>query len=191
LHLSVQLTNCKKLNKYTMKKFYSFKKFFLFTCLALSSVGAWAQNSFQSGDGWGTGWGTGVSMSASAGSSLIYTTTNTSGGNVARYFRFYGTGTPCGEYQPNNGGADLQLTPSQTYTSTNMQCGSAKAFYVTVPNTTDNWVFKSGGATAQQIAVFRVQGTVVTVSSVTQSPTSAKFKCCTFYRTSGLHALYS
>jgi len=152
--------------------FPKFSKCFLFafsSLLFLFLGKVYGQNSFQSGDGWGTGWGSGVSMSASAGSSLIYTTTNSLGGNVNRYFRFYGTGTPCGEYQPNNGGNDLILTTSQTYTSANMQCGNAKAFGVLVPNTTDNWVFKSAGSAAQQIAVFRVQGAVRQVSSVTQN----------------------
>ena len=146
---------------------------FIHVMALLCAVQSQAQNSFNSGDGWGAGWGTGATMSASAGSSLIYTTTNSLGGNVSRFFRFFGNGTPCGEYQPNNGGLDLQLTVDATYTSANMQCGSTKAFFVTVPNTTDNWVFKSAGVSAQQIAVFRVQGAVRTVSSVAQAPASA------------------
>lgn len=146
---------------------------FIHVMALFCAVQSFAQNSFNSGDGWGAGWGTGATMSASAGSSFIYTTTNSLGGNVARYFRFFGNGTPCGEYQPNNGGLDLQLTVDATYTSANMQCGSTKAFFVTVPNTTDNWVFKSAGVSAQQIAVFRVQGAVRTVSSVAQAPVSA------------------
>lgn len=131
-----------------------------------------AQNAFNSSDGWGNGWGNGVAMSTSAGASLIYTTKNTLGGNVARYFRFLGSGSPCSEYQPNNGNTDLLLNVNQTYTSSNMQCGSTKSFFVTVPNTTDNWVFKSAGISAQQIVVFRVQGNINTVNAVAQSPST-------------------
>ena len=155
-----------------MEKLYTFKNLVLFAFLLFFANAASGQNSFNSGDGWGNGWGIGLTMSASAGGSLIHTTTNSLGGSPTnRSFRFFGTGTPCGQYEPSGGG-DLQLIPSQTYTSTNMQCGGTRAFLVSVSNMTDNWVFKSISPTGQQITVFRVQGLVRTVSSVSQLPTS-------------------
>jgi hypothetical protein len=145
--------------------------FLLLLLMTLCGVQSNAQNSFNSGDGWGAGWGTGSSFSSSAGSSLIYTTTNTLGGNVNRYFRLYGNGTPCGEYGPS-GAADVLLSAETAYTSSTITCGTAKAFYLLVPNTTDNWVFKTNGVSSQQLVIFRVQGAVRTVSAVSQTPSS-------------------
>ena len=138
-------------------------------CL-LFYVTSWSQNSFNSGDGWGSGWGTGSSFSSSAGSSLIYSTTN-SLGSTNRYFRFYGTGTPCGEFGPS-GGLDVLLTPNTPYTNTTITCGSTKAFYLSVSNTTDNWIFKSATSTAAKIIIFRVQGVVQSISSTSRNFTT-------------------
>jgi hypothetical protein len=138
---------------------------FLFGIFGVS----WGQNSFNSGDGWGAGWGNGSAMSSSAGTSLIYTATNTSG-TGARYFRFYGTGTPCGQYGPQN--SSVQLSTNTVYTSSTLTCGNnTHAYYLSVANTTDNWIFKSASPTAQKMIIFQVQGAVRTISALTQ-PTS-------------------
>ena len=134
---------------------------------------AYGQNSLNSGDGWGAGWGVGSSFSSSAGSSLIYVATNSSGaGN--RYFRFFGTGFPCGQYGPS-GAVDVQLFSSTVYNSSTLTCGSSKAYYLAVSNNTDNWVFKSAGSTAQKMIIFRVQGTVRTISSVSMNPATPDY----------------
>jgi hypothetical protein len=150
-----------------MKQVYTGKKILFTVIFALIGIVSYGQNSFNSGDGWGAGWGSGSSFSTSAASSLIYTATNSSGaGN--RYFRFFGNGTPCGEYGPS-GGADVQLNPNTPYTGSTITCGSAKAFYLAVSNNTDNWVFKSAGISSAKIIVFRVQGAVRTISSTSSS----------------------
>ena len=160
------------MKKNALQQVLRFVQLFIVIQLCFAVLPIRAQNAFNSGDGWGNGWGNAVAMSTSAGASLIYTTKNTLGGNVARYFRFLGSGSPCSEYQPNNGNADLLLNVNQTYTASNMQCGSTKSFFVTVPNTTDNWVFKSAGISTQQIVFFRVQGNINTVNAVAQSPST-------------------
>ncbi|MGL2966864.1 T9SS type A sorting domain-containing protein [Flavobacterium sp. XGLA_31] len=150
-----------------MKQFYLGKKILFTLWLALIGLASFGQNSFNSGDGWGAGWGTGSSFSSSAGSSLIYTATNSSGaGN--RYFRFYGNGTPCGEYGPS-GSNDVQLSPETAYTGTTITCGSSKAFYLAVANSTDNWVFKSAGISSAKMIIFRVQGAIRSITGVSSS----------------------
>jgi hypothetical protein len=53
-----------------------------------------------------------------------------------------------------------------------LTCGNdTYAYYLTVANTTDNWIFKSASPTAQRIIIFRVQGAVRSISTLTQ-PTS-------------------
>jgi hypothetical protein len=140
----------------------------LFCCVFFFGIfgNGWGQNSFNSGDGWGAGWGNGSAMSSSAGTSLIYTATNTSG-TGDRYFRFYGTGTPCGQYGPQN--SSVQLSTNTVYTSSTLTCGNnTYAYYLSVANTTDNWIFKSASPTAQKMIIFRVQGAVRSISALTQ-----------------------
>jgi hypothetical protein len=137
----------------------------LFCCVfSFGIIGSgWGQNSFNSGDGWGAGWGNGSAMSSSSGTSLIYTATNTSGSGD-RYFRFYGTGTPCGQYGPQN--SSVQLSTNTVYTSSTLTCGNnTYAYYLAVTNTTDNWIFKSASPTAQRIIIFRIQGAVRTFAA--------------------------
>ena len=143
---------------------------FVLALFCLGTNSAMAQNSLNSGDFSTGSWGSGQSMSASAGSSLIITKAVASSGD--KYFRFYGDGSPCGEYQPNSNG-DF-FTHSTVVTSPNGNCGSSNAWRINVPTSSSNVVFKTDGNNTgiSQTVAFVVQGTIQTVSSVTKSPTA-------------------
>jgi hypothetical protein len=130
-----------------------------------------AQNSLNSGDFVGGSWGVGQAMSASAGGSLIITKTVATSGD--KFFRFYGDGSPCGEYQPNTNG-DF-FTHNVAVTAPNGNCGSANAWRVNVPTATSTVVFKTDGGNdgIDRSIVYVIQGAVQSVSSVAQSPVAA------------------
>lgn len=152
------------------------KRKFLVSIFLLAIFSINAQNSFNSADGWGAGWGTGSSFSPSAGSSLIYTATNSSGIGD-RYFRFYGNGTPCGQYGPIS--ANQQLQTDIQYNNTTITCGNnTYAYFLDVANNTDNYVFKSASVDAARMVIFKIQGAIRTVSSVTQSPLVSNAREC-------------
>jgi hypothetical protein len=154
----------------------SLKRFFIIPIFLLVFFSVSGQNSFNSADGWGSGWGIGSGFSPSAGSSLIYTATN-SNGSGNRYFRFYGTGSPCGQYGPSS--ASLQLQPDTQYNNTTITCGNdTYAYYLDVSNTTDNYVFKSASSTAAKIVIFKIQGAIRSVATVTQLPLVASVTEC-------------
>ncbi|UEG49563.1 hypothetical protein LK994_13055 [Ferruginibacter lapsinanis] len=140
---------------------------FLSTIFILSIT---AQNSLNSGDFVGGSWGAGQSMSSSVGGSLIITKSVSTSGD--KYFRFYGDGTPCGEYQPNANGDPF--THSVTVTTPNGNCGGANAWKVNLPTASSNVVFKTDGLNTgiSKSIAFVIQGTIQTVSSVAQVPTS-------------------
>ncbi|MFD0778567.1 YDG domain-containing protein [Flavobacterium myungsuense] len=124
--------------------------------------GIHAQNSLNSGDFSGGSWGSGQSMGASAGSSLIITKTVGTAGD--KYFRFFGDGSPCGEYQPASNGT---FFTNGTTTAVGSSCGNSFAWRINVPNATDNVIFKTDGSNAGGNAVvFVIGGTAVSVSSV-------------------------
>lgn len=99
----------------------------------------------------------------------------TSNGTGNRYYRYYSATAGGTTYEPN-GASDIQVSLA---TSTALQVtGSGKAWYIgnsDIDNGTSTYVFKTGGSgtpgTSKQI-VFRVQGSVQTVSSVSKSPAS-------------------
>jgi hypothetical protein len=68
-------------------------------------------------------------MSASLGGTLIITKAVSTAGD--KYFRFYGDGSPCGEYQANNGGD--YFVNAVPVTSPNANCGSFNAWRINVP----------------------------------------------------------
>jgi hypothetical protein len=149
---------------------------FLVSIFLLGFFSVNAQNSFNSGDGWGAGWGVGAPFSPSAGSSLIYTATNSSGFGE-RFFRFYGNGTPCGQYGPET--VSQQLMTDTPYNNTTLTCGNnTYAYSLNVSNTTDNYVFKSASVSAAKIVIFKIEGAIRTVSAVTQSPLAANVNEC-------------
>lgn len=140
---------------------------FFLQAIFLSDLG-WSQNSLNSGDFSTGSWGVGQAMSASAGSSLIITKGVSSSGD--KYFRFYGDGSPCGEYQPNADGD--YFTHNVVVTTPNANCGSANAWRINVPSATSNVVFKTDGGNdgMDRSIAFVVQGPVESVSSVSRSP---------------------
>jgi hypothetical protein len=135
--------------------------FVLFFCLKHCI----AQNSLNSGDFNGGSWGSGQSMSSSAGSSLIITKSVSSAGD--KYFRFYGDGSPCGEYQPNSNG-DF-FTSGVAVISPNSNCGGSNAWRINVPTASSSVVFKTDGGNdgIDKSVAFVVQGAVRTFSSHT------------------------
>lgn len=146
------------------------KYLFLIIVFLIAASNGFAQNSLNSGDFVGGSWGVGQAMSASAGGSLIITKAVSSAGD--KYFRFYGDGSPCGEYQPNSNG-DF-FTHSTTVTTPNGNCGSSNAWRINVPTSSSNVVFKTDGGNdgIDRSVAFVIQGTPITVSSVSQNPTS-------------------
>jgi hypothetical protein len=138
---------------------------FLFT-----NGNAWGQNSLNSGDFNGGTWGIGRSMSASAGGTLIITVNSTTEGD--KYFRFFGDGSPCGEYQPNTNGEFFSA--NDVVTTPNANCGNSNAWRINLPTSSSNIVFKTDGQNdgIDQAVAFVIQGTIQTISSVSQNPTS-------------------
>jgi hypothetical protein len=128
--------------------------------------GYWGQNALNSGDFSGGSWESAQSMGASAGSTLILTKSVTSSGD--KYFRFYGDGSPCGEYQANSGGD--YFTHGIKITSPNANCGSLNAWRINVPTSSSNVVFKNDGQNdgVDASVAFVIQGTVRSISSLTQ-----------------------
>lgn len=107
-------------------------------------------------------------MGASAGGSLIITKGVTTAGD--KYFRFYGDGSPCGEYQPATNG-DF-FTHDVVVTAPNANCGSANAWRINVPTATSNVVFKTDGGNdgIDRSIAFVVEGAVQSVSSASRAP---------------------
>jgi hypothetical protein len=143
---------------------------FIHVMALFCAVQTFAQNSLNSGDFVGGSWGTGQAMSASAGTSLIITKSVATTGD--KYFRFFGDGSPCGEYQPNTNG-DF-FTHNVAVTAPNANCGNANAWRINVPTTTSNVVFKTDGGNdgMDRAIAYVIQGAVQSVSSVSQAPTS-------------------
>jgi hypothetical protein len=128
------------------------------------------QNALNSGDFYASTWGSSQSMSASAGSSLIITKAVSTTGD--KYFRFYGDGSPCGEYQPTNNG-DF-FSHNTVVTSPNADCGSARAWRINVPTTSSNVVFKTDGGNdgVDRSIAFVIQGAVRSILSTSRDITT-------------------
>lgn len=135
----------------------------LFGCLFL-----FGQNSLNSGDFTTGSWGAGQAMVGSAGGSLIITKSVNSSGN--KFFRFYGDGSPCGEYQASNNG-DAFLS-GIAVTAPNNNCGGSNAWLINVPTSSSNVVFKTDGQNdgIDKSIAFVIQGEVREVSTVSQLP---------------------
>lgn len=114
--------------------------------------------------------GTAALMGTVAGTNILTTTSNVTAGNA--YYRFYSATSGGTTYEPN-GGSDILVTLSS---KTSLQVtGSGKAYYFNTPNTTDNYVFKTNGSGVPgscAMFVMQVQGAIVSVSSVSQSPST-------------------
>lgn len=150
----------------------------LLIVLSLGIHQAFAQNGII-GSGFSSGWsnpGNIGCFSAGAGSSRIYTANP--GGTGNQYFRMVRAWSGNNsEFSPSAsccGGCDLQVSTFNTEVfAANTNCTNG-AWYINCPNTTDNYVFKTpDGASGTSFVVFRVQGTVQSVSSVSQAPLAA------------------
>jgi hypothetical protein len=147
------------------------KKLLLFFVLSLSLVTAYSQNAFSSGDGWGLGWGTPDYFSATGfGGTQGKTFVNSNAGPASRYFRLYTNFGGCvKEWQPN-GSVDQQITPGTKYTTTSV--GTAKAFFFTSVNATDNYRIHTriiGECTTPEFVAFKIAGTPATITSVSDA----------------------
>mgnify|MGYP001193123180 CR=1 FL=1 len=161
-----------------MRRFYHF--FVLLLVLTgLISNNSFAQNGFRSADGWGTGWSTtDYWVGTGFGTTYGKTYQNTSGsGN--RYFRLH---TDWGGNQRTHGPIESDcMTASDEIITIGSQknldtWGGCKAYYINVSNTTDRYVFRTrfgdGINNTPKMVVFRVQGAIQIVQTVSQSPTS-------------------
>ena len=155
-----------------MKKQIYIALFFLYF-----SIAALAQNAIV-GD-FSTGWGGACGnnsdftfLGPSAGSSYIVTRTVGSTGD--KYWRFgVDWGGTIGQYTITPG-SDVTISPGTTY-SLNMTCTTSGSLKYNVSNTSYNYIFKTlnaGSNPTGTFVFFEVQGTVQSVSSVSQNPTS-------------------
>jgi Secretion system C-terminal sorting domain len=112
------------------------------------------------------GWNNCTTMTSSLGGTFV--TTKTADQTGTRFFSFLGDGSPCSVFAPN-GGTDLAMTIGSVQSLT---CGSSKLYYINASNTTDNYVFKAGGSGISEgkAIIFRVQGAVSSVASVSRTP---------------------
>lgn len=139
------------------------KKGLLFFSFLLLTLIVWGQNGMI-GSGFGTNdWSTTDGFNSGVETTRIFTTTPNGTGD--RYFRLVrnwsGNYTQFGP----SGCTDTDWTnPGVPYNLST--CGSG-AFKINVPNTTDNYIFKTpNGNTATKFVYFRVQGTVRSVTNV-------------------------
>ncbi|WP_416439815.1 choice-of-anchor D domain-containing protein [Phnomibacter sp. MR] len=109
-------------------------------------------------------------MSSSAGTSFI--ATRNANGTGLQFFRFGIDFSGTTAQRTITIGSDVDITPSQTY-NLNSGCTTSGSMRLNVSNTAHNYVFKTlnaGTNPTGTFVVFEVQGTVQTVSSVTQAP---------------------
>jgi hypothetical protein len=154
------------------------KKIIFQIILLISTYSLFAQNALI-GSGFSTGWSNPsdfFSFAASAGTSRIASRNPSGTGN--QYFRvarnWSGNNN---EFSPSAGcvgGQDLDISASMStnINAANTNCTNG-AWYINCPNTSDNYVFKTpDGATGTSFVVFRIQGAVQTVSSVSRDLTN-------------------
>ena len=134
-------------------------------------IGVFGQNGLI-GDGFESNWSTIANFNTSTGTSRIYTTTPYGSSTGDKYFRLVRNwGGDTTQFGPSDCGDVNWTNPGITYGASTCSSG---AFFINVPNLTDNYIFKTpNGNTATTLLYFRVQGAVQTVSSVTQSPSTS------------------
>jgi len=135
----------------------------------------WAANDrpvkWESGDTWSgaPGWGSFASLTASAGTSYILTTSSSAAGN--KYLRF-ADDTNTNRYGPS-GASDINLGIETSNNLQDWNAGNNKAYYVNVASTSYTYIFKTDGTNNGKVIVFEVQGAVRTISSAARSPAGA------------------
>lgn len=151
------------------------RQFFVITALATSSF-IWAQNGII-GSGFGTNdWSTTDNFSTGAGSSRIYTTTANATGS--QYFRLVTNwSSNYNQWGPSSTVSDYQVSPGTAVSSSEVvENSTTKAYYISVPSTSYNYVFKTkeGGNPPSNVGmiVFEVQSTVSTCTGVSQDYTT-------------------
>lgn len=148
----------------------------LFGFLISINLSIFSQNGLI-GDGFGTqDWNTTDNFIESAGGSRIGTFSPTGTGN--RYFRLVTNwGVNNDHYGPNSTTDDYQVTPSTAVPLSEIVHNStSKAYYINVTDQSHKYVFKTkaGGNPPSPLGliVFKIEGEVRSVSSVSQSPTT-------------------
>jgi hypothetical protein len=145
-----------------MKHFFVVFVLLLTSNLLGQSPQYFSSGNFNSPNDWDQG--DAVAMVSSLGGSFIHTTK--SNGSSNRYFRFYSALSDGTKYEPN-GSSDIEII---LRSGTNLQiAGSGKAYFIVAGNTTDNYIFKtigSGAPGSSRLVVFKIVGTVQTISSV-------------------------
>jgi hypothetical protein len=150
--------------------------FFCFLCILTLWVGKPSRVLAQNGiiGDFGAGWaspGNIIYFLSGAGTSRIQTIQPPATGD--RYFRIVRAWSGDNTQFGPAGCTDANWTTGVNNSYNNMPtCGSG-AFFINCPNTTDRYIFKTRNPdTENDFLYFRVQGTVRSVSSVTQSPTT-------------------
>ncbi|MFN3852704.1 MAG: immunoglobulin domain-containing protein, partial [Spirosomataceae bacterium] len=138
-----------------------------------------SQNALRSGDGWGSGWSNNDFFSATGfGNTFGKTYQNTSGaGN--RYFRLFTSWNSQNREHGPSGANDIQVSIGSPI---NLETGSSKAYFINVANSSNNYVFRTpngdGISNTPRLVVFEIQGSVRSISSVSQLPTASNVKSC-------------
>jgi hypothetical protein len=136
--------------------------------LTLTYLNLIAQNGLI-GAGFGTNnWTTVDNFSSSAGGSMIFTTRANGTGN--QYFRTVSSGFQQSPSVFCTPGQDQLITIGNPFTAANTNCTNG-AWYFNVPNTSDEYIFKTPSASSNRFVLFRIQGAIRTVNTVNQSPT--------------------
>lgn len=155
-----------------MTHFYDRILLFFVLIFCLQTVSA--QNGFRSGpeQGWGIGWNnTDFWVGTGFGTTFGKTYQNNLGsGN--RFFRLYTDWSGQQLEHGPNGSSDIPIIIGST---TSLQAGNNKAYYINVSNSSNRYVFRTrfgdGISNVPQLTVFEVEGEIQDISLVTQSPT--------------------
>ncbi len=141
----------------------------LYLSLIQTQVG-FSQDAFRSDQGWGTGWGNNDTGTNETWGGSTWDYVNSWGGATDRFFRFYTNGGGClQEWGP---ATDLEMTPG---ISLNLTAGNSAAYFTHVENTSWHYIFRTRNSTqcaTPEAVYFEIQGSVRTISSVAQSPSS-------------------
>lgn len=141
---------------------------FFYTFLILLSLGSLNAQNGLIGAGFGTNnWTTVDNFGTSAGSSMIFTTRANGTGN--QYFRTVSFGLQQSPSMTCTPGQDQVISIGNPFTAANTNCTNG-AWFFNVPNTADEYVFKTPSAASNQFVLFRIQGAIRTISLVNQSP---------------------
>ena len=169
-------------NKKTQRMKRSFTQLLatLFAAILIfvTGTGALAQNAIV-GTGFSSGWGGACGsnsnfsyFTASAGNSYIRTTTANGTGN--QFWRYGVDWSGTIKQLTITIGSDVTVSPNVAY-SLNGTCTTTGSLLYNVPNASYNYVFKTqdaGTTPSGNVVFFEVQGTVRSISSISQSPLS-------------------